>query len=213
MTRFEHEREQVAYFMRRLYREGLTTTSGGKLSCRAGEAHIALTPSAVDKGEMQADQVGILGLDGTNETPALRPSIESAMHLAIYRQHPRVQAIVHAHPLTASFFCACTDPINTHLTAEAYVILGEPVMTEYHRMGTPELAAAVADGVGRGVCVLLRNHGVLTVGETLLQAFDRLEVLEVAARQTLLRPNRAPLHELTTLQRRELDQYVGRPGR
>lgn len=212
MTRFRDEREQVAYFMRRLYRQGLTTTSGGNLSCRAGQAHIVLTPSAVDKGEMQAEQVGILSLEGTNETPELRPSIESAMHLAIYRRHPQVKAIVHAHPLTASFFCACADPIDTHLTAEAYVILGEPVMTEYHRMGTPELAAVVADGVGRGVCVLLRNHGVLTVGETLLQAFDRLEVLEVAARQTLLARPTCAVQELTPRQRRELDEYIGRPG-
>ena len=212
MTPFQNEREQVAYFMRRLYRQGLTTTSGGNLSCRAGSDHIALTPSSLDKGEMQPEQVGLLNLDGTNTTAHLKPSIEAAMHLAIYRQHPQVQAIVHAHPLTASFFCACAVPINTHLTAEAYAILGEPVVTAYFRMGTPDLAAAVAAGVARGACVLLRNHGILTVGETLLQAFDRLEVLEVAARQTLMARTMPGMTELSTQQRHDLDRFLGRPS-
>ncbi len=210
MTGFQDEREQVAYFMRRLYRQGLTTTSGGNLSCRAGSAAIALTPTGVDKGEMQADQVGVMGLDGANATPHLKPSIESAMHLAIYHHYPGVKAVVHAHPLTASFFCACDEGINTRLTAEAYAILGEPVMTPYCRMGTTHLAEAVVEGVGRGVCVLLRNHGILTVGETLLQAFDRLEVLEVAARQTLMMRSCQGVRELTTAQCQELDAYLGR---
>jgi L-fuculose-phosphate aldolase len=209
---FQDEREQVAYFMRRLYRQCLTTTSGGNLSCRAGSACIALTPTGVDKGELLADQVGIMGLDGTNVTPHLKPSIESAMHLAIYHRFPGVKAVVHAHPLTASFFCACDETINTHLTAEAYAILGEPVMTPYCRMGTTQLAEAVVEGVGRGVCVLLRSHGILTVGETLLQAFDRLEVLEVAARQTLMMRSLQGVRELNAPQRRELDVYLGRQG-
>ncbi|NLF16318.1 MAG: class II aldolase/adducin family protein [Lentisphaerae bacterium] len=208
--RFQNERDQVAYFMRRLYRQGLTTTSGGNLSCRAGEAHVVLTPSAIDKGEMQAEQVGILTLAGVNETPELRPSIEAAMHLAIYRSHPEVRAIVHAHPVTASFFCACAEGIDTHLTAEAYALLGDPVMAEYARMGTADLAAAVSAGVARGVCVLLRNHGVLTVGDTLLQAFDRLEVLEVAARQTLMARPACMVRRLDPAQRRELDRFMGR---
>ena len=210
MVPFREERNQVAYFMRRLYRQGLTTTSGGNLSCRAGERHIVLTPSSLNKGEMQGEQVGILRLDGTNETPSLKPSIESGMHLAIYRQHEGVRAIVHAHPVTASVFCAGTGAVNTRLTAEAYAILADPVITDYYRMGTVGLADAVAEGVARGVCVLMRNHGVLTVGESLLQAFDRLELLEVAARQTLLARDVPGIRELTDSQCRDLDALMGR---
>jgi L-fuculose-phosphate aldolase len=62
------------------------------------------------------------------------------------------------------------------------------------------------------VCVLLRNHGILTVGETLLQAFDRLEVLEVAARQTLMMRSLQGVRELSAPQRCELDVYLGRQG-
>jgi L-fuculose-phosphate aldolase len=212
VTRFQDERQQVAYFMCRLYRQGLTTTSGGNLSCRAGNDHLVLTPSGIDKGEMRADQVAVLRLDGTNLTSELKPSIEAAMHLAIYRRHPGVRAIVHAHPPTASLFCACDEPISTHLTAEAYAILGEPVLAPYRRMGTTDLADGAAAAVDRGVCVLLQNHGIITVGDTLLQAFDRLEVLDVAARQTLLARTVCRVRELTPDQCRELDRLMGRTG-
>jgi len=211
VTHFQDEREQVAYFMCRLYRQGLTTTSGGNLSCRAGSEHIVLTPSGIDKGEMRAAQVAILTLEGTNVTPELKPSIECAMHLAIYRRHAGVEAIVHAHPPTASLFCACGEPINTHLTAEAYAILGEPVLAPYRRMGTADLADGASTAVDRGVCVLLQNHGIITVGVTLLQAFDRLEVLDVAARQTLMARSLGNVRELALDQRQELDRFMGRP--
>lgn len=211
--RFKEEREQVAYFMRRLYRQGLTTTSGGNVSRRADDAHIVLSASASDKGELQAEDVGVMTLEGKNATPGLKPSIESEMHLEVYRRHADVEAIVHAHPVTASLFTASDATINTHLTAEAYAILGEPVRAEYACMGTPRLADVVADAVSRSVCVLMRNHGVLTVGASLLEAFDRIEVLEVAARQTVLSFSLKGVRGLGAVQRTELDVLMGRgPG-
>ncbi|MBN2449010.1 MAG: class II aldolase/adducin family protein [Lentisphaeria bacterium] len=207
---FDKERQEVAYFMRRLYRQGLTTTSGGNVSRRAGGDHIVLTASASDKGELQAADVGVLALAGDNVTPALRPSIEAAMHLAIYRRHAGVGAIVHAHPTVAGLFCASDTLIDTHLTAEAYAVLGDPVVAPYACMGSAALADTVAAAVAGGVCVLMRNHGVLTVGSTLLQAFDRLEVLEVAARQTYMALGRLEVECLAPARLRELDRMLGR---
>ena len=77
--------------------------------------------------------------------------------------------------------------------AKAYAILSDPVYVPYACMGTEALADGVAEGLDRGVCVLMENHGVLTVGRTLLEAFDRLEVLEVAAKHTLLVGHQGPI--------------------
>ena len=118
------QKQAVADCMNRLYRQGLTTTSGGNISLRTSGSLILLTPSATDKGNMTAEQIAEIGLDGTNHTPHLKPSIETSMHLEIYKQHPHVQAIVHAHPPMASTFVAARKPINTRLIAEAYAILG-----------------------------------------------------------------------------------------
>jgi L-fuculose-phosphate aldolase len=123
---FKKERKEVARFMRRLYRQGLTTTSGGNISLRAGEDKIIITPSATDKGEMRWREVGIMTIDGENLTPDLKPSIEHRMHLAIYKKKERILAIVHAHPVYASAYTAMNCMIDTSLTAEAKAICGDP---------------------------------------------------------------------------------------
>lgn len=205
------EKQAVADFMNRLYRQGLTTTSGGNLSMRAPGGIIVITPSATDKGSMEADQIASLGLDGTNHTPRLKPSIETGMHLAIYRRHPHVRAIVHAHPPAASAFAAAHRPINVHLIAEACAILGEPVIAPYALMGSEELAAAVAGCITPHTpCILMENHGVLCTGDTLLQAFDRIEVLENTAKINLLVAQLGGGVELNEEQLAEIAAMMGR---
>jgi len=205
------QKQAVADCMNRLYAKGLTTTSGGNISLRVSENLILLTPSATDKGNMTADQIAEIGMDGTNHTPDLKPSIETSMHLEIYRCHPHVQAIVHAHPPMASTFTAVRKPINVWLIAEAYAIVGEPVIAPYALMGTPQLAASVAGSIKENTyCVLMENHGVLCIGDSLLQAFDRIEVLENTAKINLFAAQLGGGTELNETQRRELDDLMGR---
>lgn len=184
--KYKKERKEVARFMRRLYKQGLTSTSGGNISLRISDDIIIITPSATDKGRMRWREVGILNILGENLTPDLRPSIESGMHLAIYKREPGINAIVHAHPVCASSFTAMKSEIETNLTAEACAILGKPVLVPYALMGTADLANMAADYIGKSDILLLENHGVLTTGTNLLQAFDKTEVLENAARMTLI---------------------------
>ncbi len=203
-------RKAVASYMQRLYNKGLTTTSGGNVSCRLDGGLMAISASKLDKGNLRADQVCIIAANGRNMTPHLAASIETELHLAIYAARPDVRAIVHAHPVTASAFCATRTPIDTHLTAEAYAILGDPAWIPYALMGTPQLAKQVADGMAEAVCGLMENHGVITVGKTLLEAFDRLELLEVAAKHTLLVRQIGTPSPLTPERLDELDVFVGR---
>lgn len=173
-------KEQIAYFMQRLYRQKLTTTSGGNISVRCGDT-ILITPSGLDKGTITAEQIGEMDMHGKLLGKTFKPSIESQMHLAVYLCRPDIRAIVHAHPVTGCSFAASGIPINTRLGSESYAILGTPAYADYALMGTVELAGKVAKAAGQSNCVIMRNHGVLTVGKTLLEAFDRLEVLENTA--------------------------------
>ena len=185
-SKYKKERKEVARFMRRLYRQRLTSTSGGNISLRINSDIIAITPSATDKGKMKWKEVGILSIMGENLTPDLKPSIESGMHLDIYKRNIKVKAIVHAHPVYASVFTAMKTDIDTTLTAEACAILGTPVMVPYALMGTADLAKIAADHSEKSDILLLENHGILTTGNNLLQAFDKIEVLENAAKMTLI---------------------------
>ena len=185
-SKYKNERKDVSRFMRRLYRHGLTTTSGGNISLRISDDVIVITPSATDKGRMKWDEVGIMTMHGENLTPDLKPSIEYALHLNIYKKNRDITAIVHAHPVFATSFTAMKCTIDTNLIAEARAICGEPRFVPYALMGSAELADIVAENAMNADILLLENHGILTTGSSLLQAFDKLEVLENAAKMTLI---------------------------
>ena len=178
-------REEIAYFMRRLYERGLTTTFGGNLSVRFSEDQILITPSSSDKGRMKGSEIGIMSTGG-KILSKFKPSIESSMHLKIYEARPDINAIVHAHPVVASTFAATNARINCRLLAESYAILGKPAYAPYRLMGTEKLAEVVAETAKSANCIIMKNHGAITVGKSLLEAFDRLEVLETCAKMTLI---------------------------
>ncbi len=185
---FKKERTETAKYMRRLYEKDLTTCSGGNISCRPADNRVLITASSIDKAYLRAEDIAVLTLGGENLTPALKTSIETQMHLAIFRNRPDVLAIVHAHPLHASLFTASQKKIKTDILAEARFMLGEPAFAPYALMGTDSLAEIVGGTfIDESVSVvLMENHGVITIGRTLHQAYDRMEVLEAAARMTIL---------------------------
>jgi L-fuculose-phosphate aldolase len=204
--KYKKERKEVAAFMRRLYRQGLTTTSGGNISLRISDSLIAITPSATDKSIMRWKEVGVMSLLGENLTPDLKPSIEFALHINIYKKNNDVAAIVHAHPVFASSFTAMKSTINTSLTAEARAICGDPRFVPYALMGSEELANMVAQNSAEADIMLLENHGIITTGSNLLQAFDKLEVLENAAKMTLIVEIAGKKKGLSTTRLREIER-------
>jgi L-fuculose-phosphate aldolase len=179
-------KKEVARIMNRLYKKGLTTTSGGNVSMIA-DNKIYITPSQTDKGNMKAKEIGIVTLEGNNLTPDKKLSMETGMHLAIYKERQDIKAIVHAHPFTASTLAAEPNLIDTTINGEARAMLGIPAFASYQTMGTPELASEVAKALSKSNVAILQHHGILAVGDNLLQAFDRLELMEMTARSIVLR--------------------------
>jgi len=204
--KYKIQRKEVARFMRRLYKKGLTTTSGGNISLKISEEHILITPSATDKGRMRWKEVGIMSMMGENLTPDLKPSIEKDLHLNIYKKNTDVTAIIHAHPVFATSFTATRCTINTGLTAEARAICGEPRFVPYALMGSADLAQVTAENSSDADVLLLENHGILTTGKTLLSAFDKMEVLENAAKMTLIVELTGKKKGLSPSRLRELDR-------
>ena len=181
----DNEKKETALYMRRLYEKGLTTCSGGNVSQRIGSV-IVITPSQIDKAFIREDQIAEIEINENNLTPHLKPSMETAMHLAVYKTRPDIKAIVHAHPVTATAFATSNKEINCRLTGETRAIIGIPANAPYAMMGTQTLAERVSDAAKNANVVLMENHGVICFGENLLMAFDRLEVLEAAAKATLI---------------------------
>jgi L-fuculose-phosphate aldolase len=207
---WEAQRRQVAHIMRRLYHRRLTNPAGGNVSCRAADGSIVVTASGGDKACLRAEDVAVLDPDGRNLTPQVRPTSESPMHLRIYQVHPSVGAVVHAHPVTAGAFTCAETPIDIQLLCETYALLEQPVVVPYTLTGTAELADKVAAAAGQSSSILVQNHGVLTTGADLLQAFTRLELLDEAARVTLISRQLDGVRHLTPTEMADLDRLMGR---
>ncbi len=178
---FELERIRVAETMRRLYERRLTTVSGGNVSQRNAEGYVFITASQSDKSCIDMRKVIIISPEGENLTPKLKPSMETQMHLNIYKCRPDVMAIVHSHPVYASTFAVASETVDSAITGEARYMLGEVGLVGYHLMGSVELAEACAKVMETSNAAIMAKHGAITVGKTLFEAFDRMEVLENTA--------------------------------
>jgi len=179
-------KNEVAKYMRRLYEQKLTSCSSGNVSARLNDNLIAITPSQTDKAFVQADDIGLVTLAGKSLDDTKQLSMETEMHLAIYRARPDVMAIVHAHPVYATSFAVSPLKLDVSLTGESFAVLGEPILAPYALMGSDSLAESAATAAKKGNVILLQNHGVLTVGKDLYQAYDRMEIVEFAAKIQLI---------------------------
>lgn len=179
-------KEAVAATMRRLYERGLTTSTGGNTSARFGSL-MAITPSGKDKSSLTADNIALVDLKSGENLSPFKLSIETEMHRRIYLERADVNSVVHSHPTFSCLYSASKESINLSLIAESYYLLGERVeKVPYCLMGTVALAEKVALYIKNNDALLLENHGSLATGKTLLNAFDRLECLEQAAKLTFL---------------------------
>ncbi len=185
-TQSIHPRDQLVAKMQRIYRQRMTTTSGGNLSIREPDGRIWITPARVDKGALTPSDIVSIAPDGRPEG-AHPPSSELPFHREIYRRRPDLGAIVHAHPGALVAFSICRQIPDTRLQSHVHQICGRVALAPYACPGTQELGNNIADTFASGAdCVLLENHGVVVGGRDLKDAFQRFETLEFAA-LTLLR--------------------------
>jgi L-fuculose-phosphate aldolase len=175
------QRASLVAFGRRMVADGLVDGMSGNLSARAaGDGLIAITPSGLsydDIGPADICQVRLAG--GGTDSPR-RPSTETPMHLAIYRA-TGAGAVVHTH----SPYVVALSAVLDMLPAVHYAMadLGGPVrVAPYARFGTQQLARNAVAALADRTAVILQNHGALTYGSTLTQAYDRARTLEWLAR-------------------------------
>ncbi|MEO8500603.1 MAG: class II aldolase/adducin family protein [Vicinamibacteria bacterium] len=182
---YDRERAAIIEVGLRLYQKGLVTATEGNISMRVADGHL-VTSSGVSKGFLTPEHVILI--DGEGHSPSGGPSVssEDKMHAAIYQRRPEVQAVIHAHPPTATAFAVAHVPLDSRILAESVLVLGMVPLIPYATPGTQELANAVAGGLGGGYAALLANHGAVTVGKTLDQAHQRMETLEHVARVALM---------------------------
>jgi L-fuculose-phosphate aldolase len=180
--RFLHPRDQAQQCMARIYGYRMTTTSGGNVSVRDDDGNVWITPARLDKGTLTREHIVCVRPDGSLDGPA-PPSSELPLHQAVYAARPDVRAIVHAHPVALVAFSVVGRVPDTRVLHQAHRICGEGGFAPYRLPGSVELGVSVAGALAAGHdCVILENHGVVTVGGDVGEAFRRFETFEFAGK-------------------------------
>jgi L-fuculose-phosphate aldolase len=198
-------RADIVEVGRRMYARGYTASNDGNISVRLDAGRLLMTPKSVCKGFMTPDMMCITDLEGRKLQGDRDPSSETLMHLEVYRQRPDVQAVVHAHPPTATGFAVAGIPLDRAVLAEVLTTLGSIPIAEYATPSTKELPEAVRKYIRAHDGMLLANHGALTVGADLFGAYYKMETIEHFAKISLVarmlgRENLLSREEVTRLQ-------------
>jgi L-fuculose-phosphate aldolase len=162
---------------KRLYDRNMNAALGGNVSFRHGD-EITITEAGINKGFMNADDVVVVDMDGNKLLGNGKPSSEGKMHYEIYRLRPDVHAIIHAHPPFAVGFALAHHDLPDDIFPEATILLGHVPCLPYVTPSTIELAREVAQGLAHGNAAFMANHGAITVGADLEEAYNRMELLE-----------------------------------
>ena len=162
---------------RRMYGKKFVAANDGNISCKVADDAIWATPTGVSKGFMTEDMLVKIRLDGTVLFQGA-PSSEIKMHLRIYNENPQAGGVCHAHPPASTAFAIAGMGLNRAIYPEALVNLGTVPCVHYETPGSQGVPDSIAPYCRDYSALLLANHGALTWGRDLMEAWFRLESLE-----------------------------------
>jgi len=183
----EHEsRREILRIGKLLHDRGLIAATDGNISVRLSEHSVLITPTCISKGMMATEDLVVVDMHGRRLSGFRDVSSEIAMHMTIYRMRPDIFAVVHAHPPTATGFAACGLALDQALISEVLLSLGDVPLARYATPGTSELSEALEPFIPDHDAVLMANHGVVTYGADLMQAYLNMETVEHFAKIALV---------------------------
>jgi ribulose-5-phosphate 4-epimerase/fuculose-1-phosphate aldolase len=188
MSAFEPQKKQIVETAHTLVKKGYLMATGGNLSLRIpGHDAFGITPSNYDYFKMTPEDVCVLDLGLSTKEGHLKPSVESAMHAAVYQVRPDVNAIIHTHQAYVSALTLIKAPIPALFDEQAR-FLGRGVdIIPYAPSGTVLLKNAVAKHVkNHNNAFMMQNHGALIFGHDMERAVHNVEILEKCALAYLL---------------------------
>ena len=179
-------RREIVRYSKWLYRLGFMPGTSGNLSARLDRDRLLATPTGVSKYCLRSSDLVIVDLDGRQLSGTRRVTSEIGMHLAIYQKRSDVDAVVHSHPPVATGFACAGRALDELFCQEAVMTLGSVPLASYATTGTDEVADSLIPFIPGHEAVLLANHGAVTYGRNLADAFFKMETLEHLAQIRLV---------------------------
>jgi L-fuculose-phosphate aldolase len=176
-------RKQMVEIGRRIWTRGYVASNDGNVTVKLNDHELLTTPTGVSKGFMTTEMIVKCDMQGKvlSASKDYRPSSEVKMHLEVYRERPDVGSVVHAHPPYATSFAVAGIPLDKCVLPEAIIVIGSVPIAPYGLPSTMEIPESIRPFVQHSDAILLANHGALTFGGDLLNAYHKMETLEHTA--------------------------------
>ncbi|MBN1886410.1 MAG: L-ribulose-5-phosphate 4-epimerase [Thermoflexales bacterium] len=206
-------REELCTLHLELPSNDLVRWTGGNVSARDPETgYVVIKPSGVRYEDLRPEHMVILDAGGQVVEGTLKPSSDTASHLYIYRQRGDVNGVVHTHSPYATAFAAVGKPIPVYLTAIADEFGGPVPCGGFALIGSEEIGRVVVESIGNSPAILLKNHGVFTIGKSAGSAVKAAVMVEDVARTVWLalqigQPDEIPAEDVARLHHRYTHVY------
>lgn len=179
-------KEQICEIGRRLYAKGFAAANDGNITYRLNDKEILCTPTMVSKGYMKPEDICKVDYNGKQIAGTRKRTSEVLLHLVVYKLNPNINAVVHCHPPHATAFAVAHEPIPKCILPEVEVFLGEVPIAKYETPGDQRFADTIAPYVKDCNTILLANHGTVTFGPTLENAYFNTEIIDAYCRILIL---------------------------
>ncbi len=197
---------------RRLYDRQFAAANDGNITVRLNDREFLTTPTMVSKGFMTPDDICKMDINGTQIAGKRKRSSEVLLHLSVYKERPDVNAVVHCHPPHATAFAVAHEPIPKCVLPEVEVFLGEVPIAVYETPGGQKFADTITPYVKSCNTILLANHGTITFGPNLENAYFNTEIIDAYCRILILSRQLGRVNYFTDQQTKELLDLKKRLG-
>ena len=171
-------KNQIVDVGKRMYARGYVASNDGNISAKVDDERVVITPTGVSKGFMTADMMVVVNMEGKVLNGDKKASSEVFMHLQVYKDRPDVGSVCHSHPPYATGYACAGIPLDKCVLPEVIIALGNIPLVEYGTPGTDEFYKPVVPLLKDYDAFLLANHGALTVGKDVLNAYHKMETME-----------------------------------
>ena len=209
----EELREEVYRMNLELPKNGLVSMTSGNVSGRDKETnYVVIKPSGVSYEDLKPSHMVVVDLEGKIIEDSLKPSVDTPTHLYVYRHRDDVNGIVHTHSNYATSFAALGKSIPVYLTAMADEFGGSIPVGVYAKIGGEEIGKEIINSIGDSPAILMKNHGVFTIGPSPKAALKAAVMLEDVAKTVFLAllqgtPDELPPEEVKRAHRRYKEKY------
>lgn len=203
---FEKEKQKIIETGIKIDRYGLIALSGGNVSWRMSTGEILVTPSGMVYEELVEDDILVMNIDGKILEGSRRSSVDSIALLYIYKHIPKINSIIHTHQPYATAVSLIADELPCVLTTLANAVKGSVKVCPFSSAASEQMGIETVENIDGKLAVILKNHGVIAIGEDLKQALCSCVYLEEAAKTYLAA--RAVSSNIAFLTKRQVDEAV-----